>query len=163
MQNEVDLNQGPIPAETIIDLIGEAINIPSVALGRPTQFIVLNEIESLFKASEIVPHHPLAKQALAAIVVCGDLDGAEDKDKWMFDCETASQKIILAANANGLGAHISSIYPDRDRIYEMTVLLGLPDNIIAHSYVAMGSPARNISDIEDVNNGRIHYNGFELK
>ena len=163
MQTSVNLGQGPISAETIYGLVDEAINIPSVAMGQPTQFIVLNEIESLSKASEIVPHHPHTVQALAAIIVCGDLNGAEDKDKWMFDCEAASQQILLSAHANGLGAHISTIYPDRDRIYGMTTLLDLPDNIIAHSYVAMGYPAKVPSTREACSNERVHYNGWVMK
>jgi len=158
MESSVDLEQGPISAETICDLVGEAISIPTVSKGQPTQFIVLNEIESLSKASEIVPHHPLTVQALAAIVVCGDLNMAELKDKWMLDCEAASQQILVSALANGLAAHISNIFPDRDRIYGMTTLLGLPDNIIPHSYVAMGSPASSPSSRESSDNERIHFN-----
>ena len=160
MQSSDHMGQEQISAETICDLVGEAISLPSIAKGQPTQFIVLNEIESLSKASEIVPRHPLTVQALAAIIVCGDLDGAEDKDKWMLDCEAASQQILVSAHANGLGAHISNIFPDRDRIYGMTTLLGLPDNIIAHSYVAMGSPAAVPSSCDSATIERIHFNSW---
>jgi hypothetical protein len=160
MESNVDMGQGPISAETICNLVGDAIKIPSISKGQPTQFIVLNEIESLSKASEIVPRHPLTVQALAAIIVCGDLNKAELKDKWMFDCEAASQQILVSAHASGLAAHISTIFPDRDRIYGMTTLLDLPDNIIAHSYVAMGSPASVPSDCESTTIERIHFNSW---
>jgi hypothetical protein len=160
MESNVDMGQGPISAETICNLVGDAINIPSISKGQPTQFIVLNEIESLSKASEIVPHHPLTVQALAAIIVCGDLNKAELKDKWMFDCEAASQQILVSAHASGLAAHISTIFPDRDRMNGMTTLLDLPDNIIAHSYVAMGSPASVPSDCESTTIERIHFNSW---
>ena len=163
MQSSVDMEQAPIPAETICDLIGEAISIPSVAKGQPTQFIVLNEVESLSKASEIVPQKPLTVQALAAIIVCGDLNKAELKDKWMLDCEAASQQIIVSAHANGLAAQTSTIYPDHDRIYGMTTLLDLPDYIIAHTYVAMGSPVTVSSGCELSSNKRIHFNSWERK
>jgi len=163
MESNVEMGQGPISAETICNLVGDAINIPSVSKGQPTQFIVLNDIESLSKASEIVPHHPLTVQALAAIVVCGDLNKAELKDKWMLDCEAASQQILVSAHANGLSAHISTIFPDRDRIYRMTTMLDLPDNIIAHSYVAMGSPASVPNDCESSSNERIHFNSWVKK
>jgi len=160
MENNADMGQGPIPAETISDLVEDALNVPSVAKGESTQFIVLNEIESLSKASEIVPHHPLTVQALAAIVVCGDLNGAEDKDKWMLDCEAASQQLLVSAHASGLAAHLTTIYPDRERIQGMTSMLGLPDNIVAHSYVAMGSPASVPEDSESSYYERIHYNSW---
>ena len=160
MDNSCDMMQGPISAQTICDLVEEALNVPSVAMGQPTQFIVLNEIESLSKASEIVPHHPLTVQALAAIIVCGDLNGAKDKDKWMLDCEAASQQLLVSAHANGLAAHLSTIYPDHERIYRMTTMLDLPDNIIAHSYVAMGSPASVPEGRESSCYERIHYNSW---
>jgi len=163
MQNLTDMAHGPISAETIRELVGEAMNIPSLSQGQPTQFIILNEIEALYRASEIVPHHPFPKKALAAILVCGDLNGAEDKEKWMFDCETASQQLLLAAHANGLGAHISTIYPDKEKIDNMTLLLALPDNIIAHSYVSMGSPAAITERSEAFNNKRVHFNSWMTK
>ena len=163
MQSSVDMEQAPISTETICDLIGEAISIPSMAKGQPTQFIVLNEVNSLSKASEIVPHKTLTVQALAAIIICGDLNKAELKDRWVLDCEAASQQIIVSAHAKGLAAQTSTIYPDSDRIYGMTTLLDLPDNIIAHTYVAMGSPATVSSGYEASCNERIHFNSWVRK
>ena len=40
-----NIEQGPISVDTIYDLIGSALNIPSVAMGQPTQFVVLNEVD----------------------------------------------------------------------------------------------------------------------
>jgi nitroreductase len=160
MQSRAIIEQEPISLETIHDLVGSAMNIPSVALGQPTQFVVLNEIDALSKASEIVPLHPLTTRALAAIIVCGDIEKAEIKDKWVLDCETASQQILLTAHAKGFGAHISPIYPDSDRMYNMTVLLDLPKNIVAHSYVAMGYPAKIARFNEVFDNDRVHYNSW---
>jgi len=62
-------------------MIETAMQIPSVAKGQPTQFVVLNEIEALGRAAEIVTLSPHTIHALAAIAVCGDLNMAENKDK----------------------------------------------------------------------------------
>ena len=158
MQSDPKIEQGPISVDTIYDLVGAAMNIPSVAMGQPTQFVVLNEIEALSRAAEIVPLPPFTMQALAAIIVCGDINKAQLQDKWMLDCEAASQALLMAAHANGLGAYISQIYPDRDRIDGMTVLLDLPENVVAHSYVAMGYPAKIPSAKDAFSNERVHYN-----
>jgi nitroreductase len=160
MQSGVKIEQHSISAETIYEMVETAMRIPSVAKGQPTQFVVLNEIETLSRAAEIVTLSPHIMHALAAIVVCGDLNMSEDKDKWMLDCEAASQQLLQAAYANGLGAHKASIYPDRDRIYGMTVMLGLPDHIIAHSYVALGYPVKVTAEDEPSGNERIHYNSW---
>jgi len=163
MQNSPKIEQGPISVDMLYDMVGAAMNIPSAAMGQPTQFIVLNEIEALSRAAEVVPVPPFTMQALAAIVVCGDLSRAQLKDKWMLDCEAASQTLLMAAHANGLGAFLSAIYPDRDRIDGMTVLLDLPENIVAHSYVALGYPAKVPSARDAFSNERVHYNGWVRK
>lgn len=163
MQNSPKIEQGPISVDMLYEMVGAAMNIPSVAMGQPTQFIVLNEIEALSRAAEVVPVPPFTMQALAAIIVCGDLNRAQIKEKWMLDCESASQELLLTAHANGLGAYVSAIYPDRDRIDGMTVLLDLPENIVAHSYVALGYPARVPSSRDAFSNERVHYNGWVRK
>ena len=53
MQKIPDIEQGPITVDTIYDLVGSAMNIPSVSIGQPTQFVVLNEVEALSRASPI--------------------------------------------------------------------------------------------------------------
>jgi len=158
MQNLPNIKQGPISVDALYEMVGAAMNIPSVAMGQPTQFVVLNEIEALSEASEIIPVPPFTMQALAAFVVCGDVSKAVIKDKWMIDCEAASQQLLLAAHANGLGAYISAIYPERDRIDGMGALLDLPENVVAHSYVSLGYPAKVPSAREAFSNERVHYN-----
>ena len=87
----------------------------------------------------------------------------EDKDKWMLDCEAASQQLLQAVYTNGLGAHKSPIYPDCDRIYGMTVMLGLPEHIKAHSYVSLGYPVKATDKDEPFSNERVHYNSWVRK
>jgi nitroreductase len=163
MQATPNIEQGPISVETIYDMLGAAMNIPSVAVGQPTQFVVLNEIEALSRASEIVPDPPFSMHALAAIVVCGDLNKVQDKDKWMLDCEAASQQLLMAAYSKGLCAYVASLYPDRDCIDSMTVLLDLPENVIAHSYIALGYPAKIPKAKDSFTNDRVHYNSWVRK
>lgn len=163
MQADPKIEQGPISVETIYDMVGAAMNIPTVAMGQLTQFVILNEIESLSRASEVIPVPPFTMQALAAIIVCGDINKAQVQEKWMIDCETASHQLLLVAHASGLGAYKSSIYPDRDRMDGMTLLLGLPENVLAHSYVAMGYPTMIPSARDAFGNERVHYNSWVRK
>jgi len=163
MQSEVKIEQNSISPETINEMVGTAMKIPSVAKGQPTQFVILNAIETLSRAAEVVPLSPHTMSALAAIIVCGDLNRAEDKDKWMLDCEAASQQLLQAAYSNGLGAYKSTIYPDRERMYGMTVMLNLPDHIIAHSYVSLGYPVKAAGTDDSYSNDRVHYNGWVKK
>ena len=160
MQVIPNIKQGPISVEAIYEIVGSAMNIPTVAKGQPTQFVVLNQIEALSRASEVVPVPPFTMQALAAIIVCGDVDKAQIKDKWMHDCEAAAQQILITAHANGLGSYISAIYPHQDRIDGITEQLDLPHSVVPHSYVSIGYPA-SVPDARDAfSNERVHYNGW---
>ena len=160
MQDIPDIKQGPISVDELYAMVGSAINIPSIAMGQSTQFVVLNKIETLSRASEVIPAPPFTMQALAAIIVCGDMNKAQIKDKWMLDCEAASQQLLLAAHANGLGAFIAAIYPERDKIDGISVLLDLPDYVVPHSYVSLGYPAKVPSARDAFSNERVHYNGW---
>ena len=158
VQNLPTIKQGPISVDSLYEMVGAAMNIPSVAMGQHTQFVVLNEIDALSMASEVVPVPPFTMQALAAFVVCGDVSKAQIKDKWMVDCEAAAQQLLLAAHANGLGAYISAIYPHQDRIDGITAILDLPVTVVAHSYVSLGYPAHVPTAREAFSNERVHYN-----
>ncbi|MEN8232268.1 MAG: hypothetical protein ABFR35_06260 [Thermodesulfobacteriota bacterium] len=163
METIPDIEQGPITVDALHEMMEAAINIPSVAMELPVQFIVLNDIETLSKVSDIITAHPFAKQALSAITVCGDLGKAQLKDKLMLDCEAAAQQILLTAHANGIGAYISPIYPDNASVEGITELLDLPENIVAHSYVSLSYPAKVPDTREVPGNERVHYNSWVRK
>jgi nitroreductase len=160
MQNIPNIEQGPISVDALYEILGSAMSVPSVAMGQPNQFVVLNEIEALSKASEIIPTPPFTMQALAAVVVCSDVDKAQIKDKWMQDCEAAAKQILLTSHANGLGSYISAIFPHDSRVKGMAELLDLPSNIVAHSYVSLGYPAEVPNARDAFSNERVHYNGW---
>ena len=53
--------------------------------------------------------------AQAAVAVCGDLSVTDDKGNpsknWTFDCSAATENLLLAAEALGLGAVWTGVYP----------------------------------------------------
>ena len=51
-----------------------------------------------------------------AILVCGDLRREKHEGFWVQDCSAATQNILLAVHAKGLGAVWVGIYPLEDRI-----------------------------------------------
>src|SRR5208337_1227316 len=49
---------------------------------------------------------------------------------WLLDGAVASENILIAANALGLGAVWTAIYPYPDRIPKVQKLLNLPEQVI---------------------------------
>ena len=56
----------------------------------------------------------------------------------MLDCSAATQNILLAARALGLGSCWIGVYPREERMKNLREMLGLPENVIPFSIVSIG-------------------------
>ena len=98
----------------------------------------------LAKIPQINPNAWMAKGAPLAILVCADLDLEESQGYWVVDCAAATQNMLLAAHALGLGAVWTGVYPREERMEGLRRLVGLPEKVIAHSLVVFGYPAESV-------------------
>jgi len=99
----------------------------------------------------------MLKQASVAILVCLDKNLELADGYGIQDCSTATQNILLAAHAKGLGAVWLGIYPREHRVENMRKLLNLPDNITPLSLVSIGYPAEEKPPEDRFDSSRIHY------
>ncbi len=93
-----------------------------------------------------------------AILVCGDLRLESYAGYWVQDCSAATQNILLAAHARGLGAVWVGIYPKEERVTRLQKLLGLPDQVIPLALIPMGFPAEQVPPARRFDPTRIHRN-----
>ena len=100
----------------------------------------------------------MAKEASGAIVICGDPSLEKYPGFWVQDCSAATQNILLAAHALGLGAVWSGIYPLEDRVSGFRALLGIPDKITPLSIVIIGYPLEIPKPATRFKQERIRYN-----
>ena len=117
---------------------------PPAAVARdPGHFLVLRSRDGLNILAGCLPNGKMLVQATAALVVCGDLDRAHDRQLSFLlqDVSAAIENILLAANALGLGACWLGIHPREERIAAVSRLYGLPANILPVSAIALGWPA----------------------
>ena len=145
-----------VPEDIIIELIRAAMSAPSATNKQPWHFMVITERQLLDKIPEFHPYSAMLKQAPAAIAVCGDTQ--VQPDYWIQDCSAATQNILLAAHAKGIGAVWLAIYPREPRILGLQNMLNLPKNILPLSLVALGYPDEKKSPVDRFNQSRIHFN-----
>jgi nitroreductase len=148
----------PISEETIQNLLKAAFNAPSAGNQQPWHFIIIDDRNIL---NVIHTFHPSAKMLIdadKAILVCGDLNLEKLKGYWMIDCAAATENILLAAHAMGLGACWLGIYPREGRVAGMRKLIQLPVHIIPFALLSLGYPAEKKSFEERFNTSRIHHN-----
>ena len=85
-----------------------------------------------------------------AVVVCGDKTRLFDGDRenggfWVQDCSAASENMLLAAHALGLGGVWCGIYPEEDRMARLSEILGLPSNLRPLNILSFGYPAAPVA------------------
>lgn len=156
----------PVEKEKIKKLLEAAMAAPSAMNKQPWHFIVVtdkNILASIAKAnhnSEMAAHAPLA------IVVCGDTDKSipgRPAGYWVQDASAASENILLAAHAMGLGAVWTGTYPMPERVAPITKILGLPKNIIPLNTIVIGYPAENPQPKDKFKEENISYNSYAGK
>lgn len=147
----------PVPDELIAMLLRAAMQAPSAANAQPWHFVVMTNRLVLEKVTEFHPAAESLHQAPIAILVCGDSTLEKRPDRWVMDCSAATQNMLLAAHANGLGAVWLGIHPDPIRIEGIRRLVNLPQHVHPLSLVAIGYPARVSPPVDRFHPERIHH------
>ncbi len=129
-----------VPRETLEHLTRAGMAAPSALNRQPWAFVVVTERARLDRLAEALPFAKMLKQAPAAIVVCGIASGSAGSDYWVMDCSAASQNILLAAEAMGLGAVWTAAYPSAERIAGVRAVLGIPDTAVPLNVIPLGYP-----------------------
>ncbi len=148
----------PVPHEMIADIVRAAMYAPSAGNERPWHFIILTDRAVLDEIPKFHPYAAMLKQASAAVLVCGDIALEKHKGCWALDCAAATQTLLLAAHAKGLGAVWSGVYPFDDRMRNLRALLNLPEAIAPFSLIPLGFPAEEKKPVDRFDASRIHDN-----
>ena len=138
------LNQ-PVPEELMQELLAAAMQAPSARNQQPWQFVVIDDRAILAEIPTFMPNAAMVGQRPLAILVCGDLDLEKSEGYWVVDCAAAVENMLLAAHALGLGAVWCGVYPREPRMEGLRRLIGLPQNVIAHSLVVLGYGAEQVA------------------
>lgn len=148
----------PVAAETVDRLLAAAMAAPSAGNQQPWQFLVIRERATLDAITNVHPHSLMLRQAPLAIVVCADHSRSKyPVDFWVQDCAAATENILLAATAAGLGSCWLGVHPVRERVEAFSRLLGLPAGITPFAAVAIGYAAEKPTPMDRFDKARIHY------
>jgi nitroreductase len=149
-----------VPGEDMEELLRAAMSAPSAGNEQPWHFVVIDDRGLLDQVPRIHPYAQALKSAPVAILVCGDpdLEARRGWGYWMLDCAAATENLLLAVAAKGLGAVWLGIYPDKERVEGMSRLLDLPPNIVPFALVPVGYPAEQKPREDRYRKERVHYN-----
>ena len=153
-----DFKSEPISKDDLHDLLRAGMQAPSAKNEQPWHFIVIDQPELLKAVPAFHPHARMLEDAPLAILVCSDRKLETKRAAWLQDCSAATENILLAAHAKGLGAVWLGIFPDSDRVFGMQDLVKLPKDIRPVSLVAVGHPASQPEPADRFKEERIHWN-----
>lgn len=148
----------PITDDTIQKLIIAAVSAPSAGNEQPWHFVIIDDKKILDKIPGIHPYAQMLKDAQKAILVCGDLNLEKFKGFWMIDCAAATENILIAARAMGLGACWIGVYPREERTRELRNVIKTPPNIIPFSLISLGYPTEKQTKVDRYSKSRVHHN-----
>lgn len=153
----------PVPADTAELLLRAAMSAPSGVNKQPWEFIVVDNPDILKKLADALPYAKMTARAPMAIVTCANsarfLDG-DDATLWEQDLSAASENILLAAHALGLGGVWTCLYPHADRMAAVSDIINIPEGIVPFNLIPVGYPAEHHGPMDKWRPERVHFNAY---
>jgi nitroreductase len=133
---------GEVGDAAVTKLLEAAMAAPSAMTKDPWRFVIVRHKPTLTKLAALHPGAAMLSAAAVALVVCGDLDAAFERNisYLLQDCSAAIENLLLAAHAQGLGACWVGIHPGESLIKQVRGLLSLPPAIIPVAAISLGQP-----------------------
>jgi len=144
----------PVSREAITQILEAGMAAPSSNNRKPWHFVVVRDRETLAKLADAHPHGKMLSSAAAAIAVCGDTTIAPDF--WVQDCAAATENMLIAVAALGLGAVWLGGHPREDRVAAIREVLGIPDHAGVLCLISIGHPGETKEPRTQYDPKRIH-------
>jgi nitroreductase len=150
----------PVAKEILLTLLKAGMAAPSARNRQPLAFVAVTDRLLLDGMGEGLPYTKMLFKAGACIVVCGDSkvdlqQGANDL--WYQDAAAATENILLAIEAMGLGGVWSALYPYPEREGHVRMMLKLPPEVTPFSIVPVGHPAGSDQPKDKFRAEKIHW------
>ena len=160
-----------IPAAVMENLMKAAMAAPSAVDRRPWQMVVMtdkSQYETVFAGNFNMPKF---MESGAVVILCADTvftaptrdnpDGPaipQVNTMWRDDMGAATENLLLAVEAYGLGACWTACYPHADRMEPVRKALRLPATVVPYAIVPIGFPAGENQPKDKWDPARVHYN-----
>lgn len=150
----------PVSKKDLETLVRAGMAAPTAMDKRPWAFVIVTDEAVLQKLAQGLPSSKMIVQAKSAIVVCGVMTKAgwgEAREFWVQDCSAATENILLAAEAMGLGTVWTGMYPSHQRVEYVQRVLGIPREVIPLNVIAVGFPTGEDRPKDKFDPANIHW------
>lgn len=153
----------PVPQEMIETMLRAGMAAPSAMNRQQWQFIVIDDRATLDTLAGKLRYAKMLAQAPLAIVVCSETmftthEGVTVENRfWMHDASAATENILLAAHALGLGA-VWTAASDAERSAAVCETLGITGTVKPLCVIPIGFPDGPQEPKDKWKPEKIHYN-----
>ena len=147
-----------VSRDALDKIIRAGMAAPTAVNKQPWAFVVVTDRKTLDTLAAGLPYAKMLDKAGAAIIVCAIPEKAhgESLELAVIDSTCASENILLAVEALGLGAVWTAAYPYKDRMDVARKALNIPEEIIPLNVIPIGHPAGSDKPKDKYNPENIH-------
>jgi nitroreductase len=128
----------PVSEADIESLLQAGMAAPSASNRKPWRFVSVTDRDILQRLAQRHPYGKMLARASVGIAVCGN---PAISDWWVQDCSAATENILIAAVALGLGAVWLGCHGRPEREQVVREVLSIPSRIGVLSLISIGYPA----------------------
>lgn len=149
----------------ITEVLKAGMAAPTAANQQAWHFVVITNQILKDSITDAFQWTKMVEDCAFAVVVCGDMSRLFEGDReesgfWLLDCSAASENMLLAAHALGLGGVWCGIYPEEDRMSRLSAILNLPTNLRPINILSFGYPETPVAPKQKWDPGKVSYNRF---
>ena len=145
-------------------ILRAGMSAPTAVNKQPWTFVVVNDEAVLAQLNEALPSSRIGNGASHAIVVCGDMEKAlegEAQGYWVEDTSAATENMLLAAHAMGLGGLWVGVYPIMEKVQKVSEIINAPEHIVPMCLVVLGQPNEQPAVKDKWKTENIRYNSYK--
>lgn len=155
--------QQPVEQGKVDTLLRAAMAAPTAMNRQPWHFVVVDDKQVLNELAGQGRRGDMLRNAPLAIVICGDMNKAPEgaaREFWVQDVSAATENLLLAAHAMGLGAVWTGVYPIIERAGQVAQVIGSPETIVPLCVVIVGYPDEQPTPKDKWKPENVSYNRF---
>ena len=151
----------PVSRDDLVTLLKAGMAAPSAMNKQPWEFVVITEPETLEKFRGSLMFAKMTAPAAICVLGRTPLSGSKSTGNfWVQDCSAATENILLAAVALGLGAVWVGVHPVFIFGKQVRSILNLPSGVTPLNLIYVGHPAEEKEPRTQYDETRVHWGAF---
>jgi len=153
----------PVEDHVLQTVLSAGCSAPSAHNGQPWEFIVVKNKSTIKALAELKKYYvrPLSEADMAIAVLINPNTGKPVNPQYMYqDCAAATENILIAATAMGLGSCWMGGLLEEDEMAKASEILALPPEIIFFGLISLGYPDEEKEAKGAIVPAKIHYEKY---